>query len=125
MLTPPPVPRSRFAALARRLGILALGSAVLAAGAAMLVLPGPGLLVIFLGLVVLASEFAWADRAVGRVRHRVTQATSRVPAVQRLLDRHARPADDSRPADDAHPSAGHTPEPVLEPAIADTTPTRS
>ena len=28
----------------------------------MLVLPGPGLLTIFLGLIILASEFHWARR---------------------------------------------------------------
>lgn len=35
---------------------------VLAAGVAMMVLPGPGLLFLSLGLALLALEFAWAER---------------------------------------------------------------
>ena len=45
-----------------RLSILLVGLGLLVAGAAMLVLPGPGWAAIFLGLVVLGSEFAWAHR---------------------------------------------------------------
>ena len=37
------------------------GFLLLGAGLAMLVLPGPGLLVIAIGLGILALEFAWAD----------------------------------------------------------------
>ena len=47
------------------------------AGLAMLVLPGPGWAAIILGLVVLASEYAWAHRAlqpVRRVADRAAQA---------------------------------------------------
>ena len=32
----------------------------------MLALPGPGVLVIILGLVILATEFAWAERMLDR-----------------------------------------------------------
>lgn len=64
----------------RRLVILTVGGTVLAAGAAMLVLPGPGIATILLGLSVLATEFSWARRlrrwtlakarnAVADVRH--------------------------------------------------------
>ena len=35
---------------------------MLLAGFAMLVLPGPGIIVIILGLAILATEFAWAER---------------------------------------------------------------
>ncbi len=38
--------------------MLTLGVAILGAGVVMLALPGPGLLVIIVGLAVLASEFA-------------------------------------------------------------------
>jgi tellurite resistance protein TerC len=34
----------------------------------MLVTPGPGLLVIFLGLGLLAAEFVWARRLMDRMR---------------------------------------------------------
>lgn len=45
----------------KRFGRIGLGSTLVAAGAAMLVLPGPGLLTMFAGVSVLASEFAWAS----------------------------------------------------------------
>jgi uncharacterized protein (TIGR02611 family) len=38
------------------------------AGIAMLVLPGPGWAAIILGLIVLASEYAWARRLLDPVR---------------------------------------------------------
>jgi Putative transmembrane protein (PGPGW) len=43
--------------LGRRIGIAIAGGAVTAAGVAMLVLPGPGIVVIALGLAILALEF--------------------------------------------------------------------
>ena len=43
--------------LGRRIGIAIAGGAVIAAGAALLVLPGPGLVVIALGLGILSLEF--------------------------------------------------------------------
>ncbi len=35
----------------------------------MLVTPGPGMLVIFLGLGLLAAEFVWARRLMERIKH--------------------------------------------------------
>jgi hypothetical protein len=43
--------------LGRRIGIAIAGGAVTAAGVALLVLPGPGIVVIALGLAILALEF--------------------------------------------------------------------
>lgn len=48
--------------------VVVTGSLLLLAGAAMLVLPGPGLLVMFAGVAVLAAEFPWAGRLVVRIR---------------------------------------------------------
>ena len=48
---------------AKRVAVAVVGGALVLAGIAMIVLPGPGPLVIFLGLGVLATEFAWAHRA--------------------------------------------------------------
>lgn len=48
--------------------ILILGFGLVAAGIAMLVLPGPGWAAIILGLVILASEYAWARRLLDPVR---------------------------------------------------------
>ena len=45
-----------------------VGFTVLALGVAMLVLPGPGLVVIGFGLVILSAEFVWAKRALDRMK---------------------------------------------------------
>jgi len=44
------------------------GVVLVLAGILMLVLPGPGLLVILIGLALLATEFAWARRAFDRLK---------------------------------------------------------
>ncbi|AUI52499.1 Putative transmembrane protein (PGPGW) [Arthrobacter crystallopoietes] len=46
----------------RRTGIEVLGWALIAVGLAALVLPGPGLLALAAGLVVLSLRYAWAER---------------------------------------------------------------
>jgi len=63
---------------AKRLMVLILGVAVILAGAAMLVLPGPGVIVIILGLVILATEFAWAERVLDRTTATAAGAASKV-----------------------------------------------
>lgn len=62
---------------ARRVFVFVLGVAVLVAGVAMLALPGPGVLVILVGLFVLASEFAWAERMLDRTTTRAAGVASR------------------------------------------------
>jgi len=47
---------------ARRVVIFVIGTTVVLLGIAMLVLPGPGLVVIPVGLAILATEYAWARR---------------------------------------------------------------
>lgn len=49
-------------------GVLVIGMGLVIAGIAMLVLPGPGWGAIILGLIVLASEYAWANRLLDPVR---------------------------------------------------------
>jgi uncharacterized protein (TIGR02611 family) len=71
----------------RRGGVFLVGMTLLVAGAAMLVLPGPGIAVILLGLVVLSAEFQWAQRALAWLRERVSnlkdQAQARLPGADR------------------------------------------
>jgi uncharacterized protein (TIGR02611 family) len=69
-----------------RIAFAAAGFAVLAAGLAMLVLPGPGILVSAIGLAMLALEFHWAERLLGRALHRLerTRHTAR-EADRRIL----------------------------------------
>jgi len=57
----------------RALFVLA-GLAVTAAGISMLVLPGPALVVIPIGLAMLALEFAWAERALDAALRQAEQA---------------------------------------------------
>jgi hypothetical protein len=52
----------------RRVFRMVSGFTLLAAGVVMLVTPGPGWLVIFLGLGLLAAEFVWAKRLMDRMR---------------------------------------------------------
>jgi uncharacterized protein (TIGR02611 family) len=55
---------------ARRIAVSIVGGTVLLIGVAMLVLPGPGLVVIPLGLAILGIEYAWARVWLRRVRAR-------------------------------------------------------
>lgn len=54
-----------------RLVRMTAGAIVCLAGIAMLVLPGPGLAVVAVGLAILARDVAWADRLLGHVRDRL------------------------------------------------------
>ena len=48
--------------MAYRIGVGVLGAAIVVLGLVLVPLPGPGWLIVFLGLGILASEFAWAER---------------------------------------------------------------
>jgi uncharacterized protein (TIGR02611 family) len=52
----------------RRVFLIIAGFTLLLAGVVMLVTPGPGMLVIFLGLGLLAAEFVWARRLMERMK---------------------------------------------------------
>jgi uncharacterized protein (TIGR02611 family) len=70
-----------------RAGVLVVGLAVLAAGVAMMVLPGPGILGIILGLGILATEFSWARTALVKAKAAAERAR------QKARDRRARKQD--------------------------------
>ena len=59
---------------ARRIAIAIMGTTVVLLGVAMLVLPGPGILTIILGLMLLGVEFAFARRWVKRIQEKTGQA---------------------------------------------------
>src|SRR4051812_36957279 len=50
----------------RKLFVAIIGGTVVLIGVALIVLPGPAFIVIPAGLAILASEFAWARRAIRR-----------------------------------------------------------
>lgn len=68
-----------------RVGVLTVGGLVLATGIALLALPGPGWATIFVGMMILASEFAWARRSLdwARDRARSAQTKAMAPEVRR------------------------------------------
>lgn len=74
---------------ARRVVIAVIGGTILLIGVVMLVLPGPALVVIPVGLAVLGIEFAWARRLLVTVRERGTQAFDGLWALWRARGRGA------------------------------------
>ena len=52
----------------RRIFLIIAGFTLLLAGVIMLVTPGPGMVVIFFGLSLLAAEFVWARRLMNRIK---------------------------------------------------------
>lgn len=57
--------------LAWRIGVSVAGAAIIVVGIVLLPLPGPGWLIIFAGLGVLASEYSWAARLLRFARDQV------------------------------------------------------
>lgn len=55
---------------AKRLVVTVIGFTILAAGIAMIVLPGPAIVVIPIGLALLATEFIWARKLLVTVKER-------------------------------------------------------
>jgi tellurite resistance protein TerC len=54
--------------IVRRIIVSVVGATVLLIGIALLVLPGPALIVIPIGLAILATEYAWARHWLRKVR---------------------------------------------------------
>lgn len=61
----------------RKLIVGVIGGTIVLIGVAMIVLPGPAFIVIPVGLGILATEFAWARRAVRRTRVAIAKARGR------------------------------------------------
>jgi uncharacterized protein (TIGR02611 family) len=66
-----------------------VGTAVVVLGLFLVPFPGPGWLVVFLGLGILATEFAWAERLLDRARRQFRRWTGwirrRTLAIRLLL----------------------------------------
>jgi Putative transmembrane protein (PGPGW) len=60
----------------KRVALEVLGWALVLAGIAALVLPGPGLLGIFAGLVILSQQYEWAERRVEPVKEKALKGAS-------------------------------------------------
>ncbi len=55
---------------ARRAVIFVTGGSVFAFGILLIVLPGPAILVIPVGLAILATEFVWAKKLMNKIKEK-------------------------------------------------------
>jgi uncharacterized protein (TIGR02611 family) len=62
----------------RRIAITVVGVIVVLAGLVLLVLPGPGWLLIFVGLSILGSEYVWAQRLLRIAKEQANNAKDKV-----------------------------------------------
>jgi len=58
--------------IARRITVAVVGGTVLAVGFALIVLPGPAVIVIPVGLAILGLEFAWARLWLRKLRRSIS-----------------------------------------------------
>ena len=65
-----------------RLTVFIVGATLICVGALLLILPGPGWAMIAVGLVVLASEYVWAQRLLHPLRKRLAQAKQKASQPQ-------------------------------------------
>lgn len=63
-------------AAAKRIVLEIVGWVLIVAGLAALVLPGPGLLMLFAGLVVLSQQYEWAERRLDPVERAAKRAAA-------------------------------------------------
>lgn len=71
------IKRSKAGHLLWRIFIGVLGGSITVLGAIALVGPGPGILVVLAGLGILATEFAWASRAMVKTKNLAQKASDR------------------------------------------------
>jgi uncharacterized protein (TIGR02611 family) len=74
--------------VARRVVIAIVGATVVVLGIVMIVTPGPGLVVIPIGLAILSLEFAWARAWLRRLRRVIS--SNGVSARARRAEQHRR-----------------------------------
>jgi uncharacterized protein (TIGR02611 family) len=72
------IKRTKAGQLFWRIFIGVLGGTVTVLGAIALVGPGPGVLILLAGLGILASEFAWASRAMNKTKSMAQTAADKV-----------------------------------------------
>ena len=61
---------------ARRLTLEILGWVLVVAGVAALVLPGPGLLMLFAGVAILSQQYDWAERRLAPLKFRALKGAA-------------------------------------------------
>jgi uncharacterized protein (TIGR02611 family) len=73
---------------AKRLIITVIGFTVVAMGIAMMVLPGPAIVVIPIGLGVLATEYVWARRLLKHAKSHIARIRENMASRQRKPELH-------------------------------------
>ncbi|HSA53432.1 MAG TPA: TIGR02611 family protein [Yinghuangia sp.] len=71
------IKRSRTLHLTWQIGIAVVGFAVILAGLVMMVIPGPGIPALLLGLAILGTEFVWAQRTLLWTKDQAAKAAQR------------------------------------------------
>lgn len=72
--------------LVKRIGLEVVGWTLLVAGIAALVLPGPGLLMIFAAMAVLSQQYEWAERRLAPIKYRALKgAAESVETTPRMI----------------------------------------
>jgi uncharacterized protein (TIGR02611 family) len=61
----------------KRAGVTVLGFTLILVGIVLIPLPGPGWLIVFAGLAVLATEYVWAERALRAARNKARAAAAK------------------------------------------------
>jgi hypothetical protein len=72
------IKRTKAGQIIWRIFIGVLGGSITVLGAIALVAPGPGVLILLAGLGILASEFAWASRAMNKTKSMAQSAADKV-----------------------------------------------
>ncbi len=72
---------------ATKLVVTLVGGLVVFAGVVMLFTPGQGILAIVLGLAILATEYAWAERWLSKAKHRAAEARRRAAEMDSAVRR--------------------------------------
>lgn len=71
---------------AKRVALESVGWVLVVAGVAALILPGPGLLMVFGGLAILSQQYEWAERRLDPIKYRALKgAAESVETVPRLV----------------------------------------
>ena len=63
---------------AKKLVVSVIGATILIIGLVMLVMPGPGFLVIIIGLGILATEFVWASLLLEKAKNHYEKTKQKI-----------------------------------------------
>jgi tellurite resistance protein TerC len=86
--------------IARRIAVALVGGSVLLVGIAMIVLPGPAIVVIPMGLGILGIEFAWARVWLKKIKAAGSKVVNTVQSKRSNADQ--RNNQDTHPPDNPH-----------------------